>query len=125
MIKELTNGEIRTMGFGLANAWGNSKNDIHVSGKNLFNLLKIKAEIDAKMEVINKAFLTVGEQNGGTINEQGNMQIPTENLPKVNKELDDIANQTDEIEYNEIVLTDGETMPVDLMEIFLPFISFE
>lgn len=88
-------------------------------------MLKIKQQIEEKTRLINQAFMAVGERFGGTVNEQGNLQIPQENIPTVNTELESVAAQEDNIEYTPIVLKDEEKLPVEIMEAFLPFIELE
>lgn len=121
----LTNGELRVIGLTLGQIWAEEKRKINLSGKGMYYLLKLKQEIDAKNLIINEAFMTIGQNHGGTINEDGNMQIPPENIEVVNKELAEIADEKIEIQYSPVILTDSDNIPVSLMEVLLPFIDFK
>lgn len=125
MTKELTNGQLREIGFALAKAWNSQKAQIKLTGKDLFHLLQLKHEIDQQNSVLNEAFMAIGEAHGGTPNEQGNLQIPEDEVAAVNKELTEIALQKTSIEYTPIKIKEDSGLPVDLMEILLDFLEVE
>lgn len=125
MIKTMKNGDLRAMGLALGQIWNTKKHEIKMTGKNTLYLLKLKSEIDKQNVIINDAFMAIGSTHGGTMSEEGNMTIPKEEIEAVNKELREIAEESTDIEYTPLKIEEDDQLPLEIMEILLPFIDLE
>lgn len=104
--KMLKNGDIRQLDFVLTTRWDYFKGQVSLSGKSTYNLIALKKTIHQLADPITEAFLTVGQQHGGSIDDQGRLKIPDDQVPEVNKELTDIALQEQEVTFTPILVRD-------------------
>ncbi len=120
--RTMKNGDIRQIAFTLEGHWNEMKVGIRVSGKTMYNLIALKRQLAEKAADITEAFMIIGQNNGGQIQENGSMQIPDENIQEVNKLLTEVANEQQDITYRPIELRDGDDIPADLMDLLFDFI---
>lgn len=121
----MKNGEIRQIAIALEGLWGDIKQNLKVSGKTMYNVIALRRTLTEQAQVIQETFYTIGQNNGGTATEDGGLKIPDENIPEVNRLLNEVANTEQEISYNPIVITDNDEVPADFLELLFDFISME
>ncbi len=105
--------------------WQNLSREIKLSNKSLYNLITLKKTFENKHYAIQETVIAIMKSNGAVENESGELQVPEENISKVNKELMDLGNQNDKIEGDEIIIRDEDFIPSQLMEILYDFIVIE
>lgn len=121
--KTMKNGDIRQIAFDLSQRWESSKSNIKLSGKATYALIGLKRKLLSIGDEITEAFGTVGLALGGKVDEMGMLKIPDDKIDEANKQLTEIAVQTQEIEFTPIVLNEEDELPMELMDILYDFIE--
>lgn len=121
----MKNGDIRQIGFELNTNWQAIKGELKVSGKAMYAIISLKKRITELTDMVTESFLTVGQNLGGVVQQDGSLKIPDENIEEANKQLTEIALETQEIEYKPIILHEEDSVPTDIMELLFDFIEME
>lgn len=125
MNKTLTTADIREIGGNLFTNWDARKGDIKLSGKPLFNLIGLKKAIQEKLVTIEETLGMIASQHGGEPQANGSIIIPEDKRVEAGKALVDFGNEQVEITYNEIVIKETDSLPVEILEAVYDFVRLE
>lgn len=126
MIKSITTAEVRNIGEDLLPNWNDQRSQIQLSGKSMFNLIKLKKELEKHLGEIQETVVSLAEQVGGEMQPQtGSYKIPPEKVEELNKKLAEFSKEEVEIEFTPIVMTENDYLPPILMEAIFDFIEME
>lgn len=125
MQKTLTTAEAREIGGNLFSNWESNKGDIKLSGKALFNLIGLKKVMQEKLTTIEETLGMIASQHGGEPQQNGAIVIPEDRRADAGKALMEFGNEQIEIQYNEIVLKEVDSLPVAILEAVYDFVKFE
>lgn len=124
MIKTAKAAEVRGMAETLFGAWENSKNDLKISGRALYNLIGLKKELEKMAIQLQDTITELALQNGGSPMENGAIQIPEDKKDYVNEKLLEFSNEVLEIEYSPVVLREEDSIPPAILEAIFEFVEF-
>lgn len=124
MTKTMTFSDVKLLSDSFANFWAQDKEQISLSGKPLYNLIKLKKELEKKALTIQETIIALGEQFGGSFNEEGRFTIPEDHVQEVNEKIMEMGEQEIEIEYDEIILTEKDNLSPQLMDLLFDFVTF-
>lgn len=126
MIKSITTAEVRNIGEDLLPNWNDQRSQIQLSGKSMFNLIKLKKELEKHLGEIQETVVSLAEQVGGEMQPQtGSYKIPPEKVEELNEKLAEFSKEEVEIEFTPIVMTENAYLPPILMEAIFDFIEME
>lgn len=125
MTKELKGEQIRELGFMFQKVWEKEKKDVKLSPKTLYNVLKLKKEIDKHCASIEDAMVLILEQENCENQGNGRYNIPEEKRDIVGDKFDELADQILEIEYSPLVITDDDVLPTSIFEALFDFIEIK
>lgn len=125
MIKTLGTNQLQMMANNLARVWEEEKQTANLSAKSLYRLIGLKKNIVEESNKITEMVRLIAEQAGAVTNENGGLQIPDDKVEEVNLKLTDFAKETIDLEYEEIVIKEGDSISPTLMDILFDFIKVE
>lgn len=125
MIKTLGTNQLQMMANNLARVWEEEKQTANLSAKSLYHLIGLKKNIVDESNKITEMVRLIAEQAGAVTNENGGLQIPDDKVEEVNLKLTDFAKETIDLEYEEIVIKEGDSISPTLMDILFDFIKVE
>lgn len=126
MIKTITTAQVRNIGEDLLPNWNDQRSQIQLSGKSMFNLIKLKKELEKHLGEIQETVVSLAEQVGGEMQPQtGSYKIPPEKVEELNEKLAEFSKEEVEIEFTPIVMTENDYLPPILMEAIFDFIEME
>lgn len=125
MIKSIKIEELRVNGLALLNEWNDSINDVHLTMKSMYALLKLKKSIENEFNRVNDLIRIIAEKYGATINQDGSFKIPQEHIKEANKELDELGQTDIDFEYTPVTIREEDNVPPKMFEAILDFVELE
>lgn len=125
MIKKLTTTELRGIINEISECWGNDRNNIKVGVNSMYNIIKLKKELERQGVIIQETVATLAEQSGGERQQNGSYKIPEDKIASLNVQLDDFGKEEIEIEYTPIKIKESDSVPPTLMDALFDFIELE
>ena len=125
MIKSLTTTELRGIINEIGECWGNDRNNIKVGVNSMYNIIKLKKELERQGVIIQETVATLAEQSGGEKQQNGSYKIPEDKIASLNVQLDDFGKEKIEIEYTPIKIKESDSVPPTLMDALFDFIELE
>lgn len=125
MIKSLTTTELRGIINEISECWGNDRNNIKVGVNSMYNIIKLKKELERQGVIIQETVATLAEQSGGEKQQNGSYKIPEDKIAALNVQLDDFGKEEIEIEYTPIKIKESDNVPPTLMDALFDFIELE
>ncbi len=121
----MTIDEIEVIYARLNQEWPTAIKDLHLSNKSLYNLISFRKTLENKHFTIQETVATIMRSHGAEENENGGLQVPKDNIADTNKDLMDLAHQSEEISYELIAVREQDSVPATLMDILYDFIVIE
>lgn len=109
----------------LSQEWAGFVKEIHLSNKDLYNLIALKKTIEEKHQIIQETVATIMRSHGGEENERGILQVSEDKIDGVNAELTKLSKEEIEIEFTPVKLREQDSIPTALMDILYDFIVIE
>lgn len=125
MIKSIKIEELRVNGLALLNEWNDNINDVHLTMKSMYALLKLKKSIENEFNRVNDLIRIIAEKYGATINQDGSFKIPQEHIAEANKELDELGQTDIDFEYTPVTVKEEDNIPPKMFEAILDFVELE
>lgn len=125
MTKQISIGEVRAIALWFVQNWANSKNNLKLAPKQLYNLIALKKTIENEFLKANEAIQTILEQNGCPSQGDGTYKIPEEKRDQITNQLNEISEQTIELEYNLIEIGDEDSISPELLDILFDFVQIK
>lgn len=125
MIKTFGTNKVQTMANELTKAWEEEKKEIKLSAKSLYHLIGLKKVLVDEANKITEMVRLIAEQAGATPNENGGLSIPEDKLDEVNQKLFDFAQETVDIEYDIITITEDDHVSAVMMDALFDFIEIQ
>lgn len=125
MIKTFGTNKVQTMANELTKAWEEEKKEIKLSAKSLYHLIGLKKVLVDEANKITEMVRLIAEQAGATPNENGGLSIPEDKLDEVNQKLFDFAQETVDIEYDVITITEDDHVSAVMMDALFDFIEIQ
>lgn len=125
MIKSIKIEELRVNGLALLNEWNDNINDVHLTMKSMYALLKLKKSIENEFNRVNDLIRIIAEKYGATINQDGSFKIPQEHIAEANKELDELGQTDIDFEYTPVTVKEEDHIPPKMFEAILDFVELE
>lgn len=104
--------------------WQAEKDNIKLSAKGMYSLLNIRNTCIDKFKAVQESAMEFARSVGATETDKG-LQVPEDKIPEVDRQLNDLQMETFELEYTPIAMRDDDALPMDYMEILLPFIEMK
>jgi len=125
MIRTLKASMVRGIAGELNEFWEAHRKEIKLSGKNLYNLIGLKKLIVEKGSALQDTVIQHAEALGGEWTADGQMRIPPEHIEVMNEWIQEFMNEDIDIDYQEIVVTSEDAVPIPILEALYEFISVE
>lgn len=126
MKKEMTTIKARLIAETFFVSYEESKKDLTVGGRTLFNIIGLKKEFERVYEQIQETIAAIAESHGGTMLENGTgYNIPEDKRQEAFNKIEEFSKEKVEIEYSPITLTEKDSVPVELLEALYDFVVFE
>lgn len=119
----LASGELQQISLALFQDWEKYKSQIRMTPIGLYKLLALKRNIETHARTLQDTVAMIAEECGGVPNEQGGYNIPDDRKDELQQRLNEFATQEVQVEYNPIVITDGDNLPIELMDILFSFLE--
>ena len=125
MKKTTTFNEVEYIFNCLSQEWVGFVKEIHLSNKDLYNLIALKRAIEEKHQIIQETVATIMRSHGAEENEQGILKVGEDKINVVNAELTKLSKEEIEIEFTPVKLREQDSIPTALMDILYDFIVIE
>ena len=113
MIKSIKIEELRVNGLALLDQWNDNINDVRLTMKSMYALLKLKKSIENEFNRVNDLIRIIAEKYGATI------------IIEANKELDELGQTDIDFEYTPITVREEDNLPPKMFEAILDFVELE
>lgn len=123
MKKEITFNEITRM-YRVFQTWDAYVKDIKLNPISLYRLIDLKRKIEICESAIEETIRTIFVNNGAA-EEQGMLRLPNDKQEAVAKEIEDLGNQKEEIEFQKITIKEEDNIPVELFDILFDFVEIK
>lgn len=125
MKKDITFGKIMSLSQMLTSSWEDLKGQINLSPKNTYSLIALKRKVLEAGQTFQETIAQIALRHNGEMQPDGSIRVPDEEIDKVNQELAPMQNETTEIEYTPIVVSDDDFLPFGIMEALFDFIELK
>lgn len=121
--KTLTTNELQNTANALFAAWEANKNETKLQVVQMYNLIKLKKTLQEEAIKLSETVTTLAEQVGGERLPNGSLKIPDDKIDEVNEALGQLSDETIEIEYTPIQVTNEDSLPIAILEPLMEFIE--
>lgn len=125
MIKSVTIEYLRVNGLALLDNWNDNINEVKLSMKSMYGLLKLKKNIENEFNRVNDLIRIIAEKYGANIQQDGSFKLPPEHIAEANKELDELGQTDIDFEYTPITVREEDNIPPKMFEAILDFVELE
>lgn len=119
----LASGELQQISVTLFQDWEKYKNEIRMTPTGLYKLLALKRNLEGHARTLQETVGMIAEECGGIPNENGGFTIPDDRKDELQKRLNEFAVQEVQVDYNPVLITDGDSLPLELMDILFAFLE--
>lgn len=105
--------------------WNENVAKIKTNAKTLYQIISVRKQLIQEFTNIQEAMQAIMIKHGGKDDGNGFLRVPPEKIDIVQKELDEIGNQTVELDVDTIYLSEDDEIPAFLLELLFDNIEFK
>lgn len=125
MIKTVKIDYLRYNGVKFLNEWEKEKNNIKLSMKSMYSLMKLKKGLEQEFDKINEMIKLIADKYNATINEDGSFQFSLDKVDEADHEMRELSQTEIDFEYSPIQLNDDSYLPPNILDAIFDFVEID
>lgn len=123
MTKSISANDLQAIANIIVPTWEQDKNSVRISAISMYRLIALKKKIHEEALKLAEAVTAIAENMGGQRLENGAIKVPDDKIAEMNEELARLGDEKVELEYQPIVVKEGENLPISIMEALIDFVE--